>query len=75
MPSILNLKFKVGFPAGQHVGYVTYGFSQGNKSFVPFSNLSDVDSLTKTWKVRRFYRYPTAYLLGVSGMHEGCWLP
>ena len=24
---------------------------QGNKSFVPFSNLSDVDSLTKTWKV------------------------
>ncbi|PSS11017.1 hypothetical protein PHLCEN_2v3313 [Hermanssonia centrifuga] len=24
---------------------------KGNKSFVPFSNLSDVDSLTKTWKV------------------------
>ncbi len=25
---------------------------QGNKSFVPFSNLSDADTLTKTWKVR-----------------------
>ncbi|GJE89056.1 GATA Zn-finger domain-containing protein [Phanerochaete sordida] len=24
---------------------------KGNKSFVPFSNLGDVDSLTKTWKV------------------------
>ncbi|KAL4242458.1 GATA-type domain-containing protein [Abortiporus biennis] len=24
---------------------------KGNKSFVPFSNLSDADSLTKTWKV------------------------
>ncbi|KAI0341175.1 hypothetical protein BDW22DRAFT_334582 [Trametopsis cervina] len=27
---------------------------KGNKSFVPFSNLSDADSLTKTWKVAGF---------------------
>ena len=26
--------------------------TQGNKSFVAFSNLADTDSLTKTWKVR-----------------------
>lgn len=31
--------------------------SQGNKSFVAFSNLNDGESLTQTWKVRFTYRY------------------
>ncbi|KAJ3773471.1 GATA-binding factor 6-B, partial [Lentinula raphanica] len=30
---------------------VLIDFFQGNKSFVAFSNLSDVDALTRTWKV------------------------
>lgn len=58
MPSILNLKFKVGRLAFFRLPFLTHpiGFrahhSQGNKSFVAFSNLADTDSLTSTWKVR-----------------------
>lgn len=69
MPSILNLKFKVGpFPPPQsdhrakratlpltHPPPFPSMFFQGNKSFVAFSNLGETDSLTKTWKVRSIF--------------------
>ena len=42
----------VGFFACLLTSFFSCGNVQGNKSFVPFSNLSDGDSLTMTWKVR-----------------------
>ena len=57
MPSILNLKFKVGSPSlpfmqdiESFLSVMPHSF-QGNKSFIAFSNLGDADALTKTWKV------------------------
>lgn len=49
MPSILNLKFKVGREPPR-CAVLTHRL-QGNKSFVAFSNLNDAESLTQTWKV------------------------
>ncbi|KAG8733387.1 hypothetical protein FRC11_006655 [Ceratobasidium sp. 423] len=42
------LKFKVRRPSPPPAGA---DCSQGNKSFSPFSNLTDGDALTRTWKV------------------------
>jgi GATA-binding protein len=65
MPSILNLKFKVRArplsPSPPH-------FSQGNKSFVAFSNLNDAESLTQTWKVR----IPIHLSLASNPPHQVC---
>ena len=49
---------------------------QGNKSFVPFSNLSDVDSLTKTWKVPKptvfsFCPSPPLMRIFAVGLYQG----
>lgn len=47
---------------------------QGNKSFVPFSNLTDADSLTKTWKVRLSsarHSPSDPELTARTGLHQG----
>jgi len=53
---------------------------QGNKSFVPFSNLNDVDSLTKTWKVLNepasdSHHYPPPTNIFALGLYKGRQLP
>lgn len=73
MPSILNLKFKVCFLSFfQHF----LNESQGNKSFVAFSNLNDTEALTKTWKVcHSLHSFPTSLKIANSGVYQGSELP
>lgn len=50
-PFVLKFKVRVLSNTRRLILTSSLGRSQGNKSFSPFSNLADSESLTRTWKV------------------------